>query len=136
MNNLIDAIKTNIASILSIRDTIGLKRADVYFASIENETASWKQILPTPNVQIDSNIQQTAGGVINRNNLVLRGIPQANYTLANLETSSEDGTVEKYWVIEGLAYTTDRIIKNLTTYDVYISRYEQINLNELGDPVL
>ena len=115
-----------VADALGILDDIGIKKSNVYwYQKDEGEEPFYSQVLPTPIIQDYShNIRLLEGGAVQQGDLILTNIPKSIYNEESLETATEEGTREKYWVINGLAYTTVRIVRNYLSFNVQIRRYD------------
>ena len=134
---LVDALKSTVANALKIRDSLGAKKANVYFYTKQGENEEvWRQILPTPQiVDYGLDLRLLAGGEVQQGDIMLRGIPQTNYERTDIETASTDETEKRFFVIEGRAYTAVYIRKQLLTWEVLIRRFESINEGQLVPPV-
>ena len=129
--------KIKTSKIFGIRDTIGAKKANVYFYEKPRGegTALWKQILPTPYVRnISLNEVLQSGGSVQESDLYLNSIPKDTYDRSQLETATLEGNVDKYWVINQRAYTTVNIKEKLFSFNVQIRRLDSINVGDLINP--
>ena len=128
--------ENTLKSIYEIRDNIGAKKSNVWFYSKTGENNPvWTQILPTPYVRdIEQEVTLQEGGSLEHGDIILQNLPRYKFSEEDLETSSDDDNTEKYWVIDGRAYTTVFIKKGLVSFDVHIRRYDSINKGELVPP--
>ena len=143
--DLIESIKS-LAETASVRDDIGAKAANIYLYSKEDgadeDTAIWRQMLPTPSIQDLNYLQsQMEGGIVQKGTLRLRGIPVSKYTREDLETDTPNTApkIQKLWVVKPhdgktRAYTTEYIVRRLITFNVDIKPFEGINEGELVVP--
>ena len=140
---LVEDLKQVAADAYAIRDDLGAKLANVYLYSKKmGEEAVWKQLLPTPSIQ-DLSFDQAMveGGIVQRGDLRLGGIPVANYNNDDLRTDSKDRDVRKFIVIkeqgaEGKtkAYTALHISRRLLNYVIHVRRFDAINEDDLKVP--
>ena len=124
---LLDDIEGSVADALSVKDDLGLKKANVYFYRKEDdeEDATWKQILPTPSIKdFSHDVRLLEGGSVQQGDLILRGFPRSLYSESDLETATEEGTTTLYWVINDRPYTTVSIVKKMLTWNVQVRRVE------------
>ena len=140
--DLVDNLKDVVGDVLGIRDTIGGKRANVYWLTKEQgKDDVWEQVLPTPDVQF-FNLQQSldTGGIISEGEVTLKDIPISVYSESDLETASRTEGKRKFWILAGpgletKAYTTKSINKkDLFKFDVYIQRFKSLNPEDLIIP--
>ena len=130
------------ADVLGIRDIIGSKEANVYWLTRrEGMEDQWEQVLPTPEiVDLLHTSNPLEGGVVQVGQIMLKNIPLQGFSESDLDTSSEDETLRKYWVIAGpgletKAYTTARIHKkSIVAFDVFLKRYDSLNSSDLIVP--
>ena len=104
----------------------GLRKSKVYFytRNVTTEAVIWRQILPTPFIQtISREFALQEGGDLEEGDIFLRSLARSRYTRESLKTDSEDGNLEKFWVINNVAYTTVNIKDGIISYDVQIRKY-------------
>ena len=135
-SNFLDSFKIDVAPLYGIRDDIGGKKANVFFyEKRDGFEPLWKQILPTPYIKrFSHDVRLQEGGSLTEGDFILKGFPKTTFSESQLETSSLDGNVDKYWVINGRAYTTVSIKESIISYDVHIRRYDNINVGDLINP--
>ena len=134
--DLVDGLKRTVAEVLAIKDEIGAKKANVYlYKKIGAAEPVWTQILPSPTIaEYSLDPRLIAGGEIQQGDLLLRGIPQANYTEEELNTATETEGEERYFVVDKRAYTLAHLRKNYLTFDILIRRYDAVNEEDLVPP--
>ena len=106
--------------------TEGLRKSKVYFytRNVETDAVIWRQILPTPFIQnISREFALQEGGDLEEGDIFLESLARTRYTRESLRTDSEDGNLEKFWVINNVAYTTVNIKEGIISYDVQIRKY-------------
>ena len=107
-------------------DTENLRKSKVYFYTRNVTTGAviWSQILPTPFIQtISREFALQEGGDLEEGDIYLKSLVRTRYTRESLRTDSEDGNLEKFWVINNQAYTTVNIKESVISYDVQIRKY-------------
>ena len=101
--DLVDDLKETIGDILSIRDDIGGKKANVYWLiKQEGEDDAYSQVLPTPdikNLSHDANLME--GGIVPEGELLLTDLTISKFSESDLETSGQTPGLRKYWIISG-----------------------------------
>ena len=140
---------SDVASLVSIRDEIGIKEANVYlWTRRKGFEDQWEQFLPTPEIShLDHISELSEGGMILEGNIMLREIPCRTrpeqvgfWEEEQLQTASAEEGVKRYWVLAGpslkpKAYTTQRIIKTSPiAFDVQIKRFDSINSKDIIIP--
>ena len=128
--NLINTLKVVAEQVFSIKDTIGFKKANVFFYSkIGDDDAVWTQILPTPNIRDFSQaIVMQSGGVVKQGDLLLTELPNNKFSQSDLETATIEGKEKKFYVVvpqnatETQAYTAINIRRNYIDFSVHIRR--------------
>ena len=137
---LVDDLKEVASDVAGLRDTIGAKKANVYFlVKEEGQDDIWSQVLPTPDIQF-FDLQQSldSGGVVSEGDILLKQIPIQKYEEEGLQTFEESGK-RKFWVVSGpgletKAFVTSRIEKDLLFFNVYLRRYKSLNSSDLTVP--
>lgn len=131
--NLLGSLKACLGSILSTRDCIGAKLHDVFILERKwsgerpgdgkaSETVT--QILPTPQiVDYSHNLRLTEGGAIKQGDIVLKNFSKAAYPLeTSLDCSTDNRTIEKYYLINERQYTVIHIKENYLTWDIHLRK--------------
>ena len=122
---------------LATFDRLGMKNANVYFLTkrqgLEDQ---WRQILPTPWVIIQDNIELELGGSKGVGDAIVKNLPINRYSQADLTSS---GGARRYWVISGngvdpKAYFTKHLRRGKLFWDVLLSTYKSINDDDLVVP--
>ena len=131
-----------IEKILSVRDKLGFKSANVYFYEKPHDpdsTALWKQILPSPMIKpLDADFILASGGIYETGDLGLYNIVKKFHPRSSLETATQSGSSERYFILDNksqtLAYNTIRIEEKLLVYNVFVRLVVAINPGELNPP--
>lgn len=134
--SILNGLRANINSILSLRDSLGVQKGLVYLITRswsgneigEGESHDLKvQMLPTPYVYIltaDSKIPE--GGLIKRGDIILRQISMQTYPTEDLiDGTSQDPTVEKLYEVDGVLYRVIEVTKKHVTWKVILRRLSQ-----------
>lgn len=134
MTNVIESLSPVWNDIQSLTDQTGLKLANVFFyTKKEGAEPVWKQILPTPSIrEIDEHYQLTEGGILEKDDIILKGIP-LSFNYSDLETATSEGS-DRFWIINEKAYTTVRIERLDLSWTVVTRRFVSINKGELSPP--
>lgn len=113
-------------SILQIKDKLGIKLSNVYFLRrLGEDNNIITQILPTPTVrQIESDVTLESGGVDFSGAISLQNIPKSKYSRADLDTSTPDGKEERYYIVNGRAYTLFHIKASYLFWELFLRQYE------------
>ena len=107
-------------------NTENLRKSKVYFytRNVTTDAVIWRQILPTPFIQnISREFALQEGGDLGEGDIFLKSLARIRYTRESLRTDSDDGNLEKFWVINNQAYTTVNIKDGVISYDVQIRKY-------------
>jgi len=134
--SLKDCLPKCIDAALSVRDKVGADfKGSVKIIQrawtgkhVGDGSASDSDLLtlsPTPQiVDCSHDIRLLEGGNVRRGDLILRGISKVQITSDDtLNTITDDSKLEKFYFIDGKAYTAIHVKENIATWDVHIRRH-------------
>lgn len=134
---IVNALLPRINSILGVRDSIGAIIRPVYFVTrqwyvdqaltIKNNQPegfakdTTVQLLPTPMLKdFSQDIRLREGGTVKAGDIVLRGVSKASYKEADIDGTTSDTGVQKFYLVGDKLYQVINVTEKYVTWDVQI----------------
>lgn len=128
---LLDGLRANIDSILGVRDSIGAT-----FKTVSILTRTWSGtrvgdgsardsvvlVSPTPQVtEYGNDVRIQEGGAVKQGDNLVKGISKQSYPLeSDIDGSSTDPLVEKFYLLDDKVYTVINVKEKYLTWDVLL----------------
>lgn len=128
----IDGLKKSINSILAVRDKVGIihevfqvtRRWSGEEVGAGHYTEVKTRVYPTPGIKEYSHeLRLNEAGTVRQGDIILKGISKVNYpNEADLETTTQSSSEERFWLIDGKEYITIFIKESYVTWDVQVRK--------------
>lgn len=131
MAGLVDDIKAVVDDILGIRDEIGALKHPIYILTrtwpgqkgVGTPVDTTEQILPSPNlVDLSLRITPKEAGNVKQGDILLKMISKNKYTEAQINCSSGNALVEKWYYIGGHLYEVVNVVEDYVYFNVLLKK--------------
>lgn len=130
MTGVIDSLLPNVDSILGLRDDLGVALKQVKFVTRTWSGAepgdgeykdSFKEMKPSPRVvEFKTDLRIREGGFVKAGDIMLKMISKASFSEKDLDGTSEDPRIEKFYEVGGVFYRVINVHEKHVVWSVLL----------------